>query len=496
MALIAVTSSLAKVVKVVDIPLRKKAQKLSEFVSSEEKYTIDSICVKGGWSNTNFQFLKDCVKNGRLTGIDLSEANITDIPNEAFCPLKINGEEDRTPSVNANGLSNLQYLRLPKTVVNIGSYAFSHTSLRCVTIPKVIEIGSGAFAKCPFLESVTVPFVAPPSVDQEAFDDNRENITLYVPSGSKAAYQSDMKWHGFKEIKEEDGLFVTRGYYLDGQTLESMVGDEDCMIDSMKISGYMTLDDYAVLRRNVLHGRLSGIDLSGCRIEKDNLPPRGFTEWDGEFLYEPVTLRYFQLPKDLVSLDVGALSHARLQSLTIPSTVRKIYSQFFTSGYLNGDLVIPEGVEFINVAAFHETEIKGDVYVPSTLSLIGSMVFGFWPSNLDGKKFYYNRMYPSPTIGENVCLFDYWDADWFDMTLYVPVGAKAAFAADENWGKFRHIIETPTLDGGVTAGINSVQTVEMKKTDMIYTLDGRYLGSDIKALKSGVYVINGKKVVK
>ena len=135
MALIAVTSSLAKVVKVVDIPLMKKAQKLSEFVSSEEKYTIDSICVKGGWSNTNFQFLKDCVKNGRLTGIDLSEANITDIPNEAFCPLKINGEEDGTPGVNANGLSNLQYLRLPKTVVNIGSYAFSHTSLRCVTIP-------------------------------------------------------------------------------------------------------------------------------------------------------------------------------------------------------------------------------------------------------------------------------------------------------------------------------------------------------------------------
>lgn len=92
------------------------------------------------------------------------------------------------------------------------------------------------------------------------------------------------------------------------------------------------------------------------------------------------------------------------------------------------------------MAAFHETEIKGDVYVPSTLSLIGSMFFGFWPSNLDGKKFYYSRMYPSPTIGENACLFDYWDADWFDMTLYVPVGAKDAFVADDNWGKFRHII--------------------------------------------------------
>ena len=32
--------------------------------------------------------------------------------------------------------------------------------------------------------------------------------------------------------------------------------------------------------------------------------------------------------------------------------------------------------------------------------------------------------------------------------------------------------------------------------DKYYTLDGRTLGSDVKALKSGVYIVNGKKVVR
>ena len=37
---------------------------------------------------------------------------------------------------------------------------------------------------------------------------------------------------------------------------------------------------------------------------------------------------------------------------------------------------------------------------------------------------------------------------------------------------------------------------ESQKTDRCYSLDGRYIDSDINTLKPGVYVINGKKVVK
>lgn len=47
---------------------------------------------------------------------------------------------------------------------------------------------------------------------------------------------------------------------------------------------------------------------------------------------------------------------------------------------------------------------------------------------------------------------------------------------------------------GVTA-IRNVETV-VNKTHRIYTLDGRYVGSDYQQLKRGIYIVNGKKIVK
>ena len=49
---------------------------------------------------------------------------------------------------------------------------------------------------------------------------------------------------------------------------------------------------------------------------------------------------------------------------------------------------------------------------------------------------------------------------------------------------------------GVVDGINGV-TVAKKATDnRIYSIDGRYLGTDASALGKGIYVVGGKKIVK
>lgn len=49
---------------------------------------------------------------------------------------------------------------------------------------------------------------------------------------------------------------------------------------------------------------------------------------------------------------------------------------------------------------------------------------------------------------------------------------------------------------GVVDGINGV-TVANKATDnRIYSIDGRYLGTDVSALGKGIYVVGGKKIVK
>lgn len=49
---------------------------------------------------------------------------------------------------------------------------------------------------------------------------------------------------------------------------------------------------------------------------------------------------------------------------------------------------------------------------------------------------------------------------------------------------------------GVVDGINGVTVVKKTVDNRIYSIDGRYLGSDASALGKGIYVVGGKKIVK
>ena len=75
--------------------------------------------------------------------------------------------------------------------------------------------------------------------------------------------------------------------------------------------------------------------------------------------------------------------------------------------------------------------------------------------------------------------------------LYVPQGAKSAFESDATWGTVFKTIKEYDV-----AGIHNAVTASDFKSDRIYTLDGRFVGTDINALTKGMYVVNGKKILK
>ena len=51
--------------------------------------------------------------------------------------------------------------------------------------------------------------------------------------------------------------------------------------------------------------------------------------------------------------------------------------------------------------------------------------------------------------------------------------------------------------GEVITGIDGVEASELvRTTDRIYNLNGQMVGNDLQGLPSGIYIVNGKKVMK
>ena len=99
--------------------------------------------------------------------------------------------------------SALASIVIPNSVVNIGKTAFMYCrSLTSVTIPKsVTSIGDYAFFWCLGLTSVTMENPTPVSIITDTFAGSYD-ATLYVPFGSKTAYETADVWKDFKEIVE------------------------------------------------------------------------------------------------------------------------------------------------------------------------------------------------------------------------------------------------------------------------------------------------------
>ena len=94
---------------------------------------------------------------------------------------------------------------IPTSVTAIGGYAFYEcTGLTSVTIGnEVTAIEDYAFANCKGLTSITVENETPISISQKAFlNVDKAACTLYVPAGSKSAYENAEGWKEFENIEE------------------------------------------------------------------------------------------------------------------------------------------------------------------------------------------------------------------------------------------------------------------------------------------------------
>jgi hypothetical protein len=109
------------------------------------------------------------------------------------------------------GCTKLKGIILPRSLTSIGFRAFMNcTGLQTFNIPvSVTSIGSEAFRGCTGLESIYANSVNPIDLSNSSnvFEGvNKTNCKLYVPYGSKSAYQVADQWKDFFNIIEMPGL--------------------------------------------------------------------------------------------------------------------------------------------------------------------------------------------------------------------------------------------------------------------------------------------------
>ena len=144
-------------------------------------------------------------------------------------------------------------------------------------------------------------------------------------------------------------------------------------------------------------------------------------------------------------------------------------------------------------AKFGNSTVAGSATTPAfTMNGTAKLTFkaGAWKSNNDGTTL--NLSVSNGTISpESVTMTKGAFTD-FEATITATGNVKVTFAAKK--GRF-FLDEVLVIDPTATA-IRTVETNSSNKTTRIYTLDGRYVGTDYQLLGRGIYIVNGKKVVK
>ena len=474
-------------------------------VLGDDLLNIDSIAVTGKMMKNDYKTLGKAITIGHLTGIDLrgcvSQGDTvfsilyTDENDRNYYPRKL--KYFRFPSeikyvVAKFRRSILHDFSLPSSLRKINSYCFAGATIVddlyiqeglesietsafiCTQMPRNVylpaslkSIGTEAFVQYEGQTTETNLWFRgenPPTVDSEEGSNNErlfnldaDTWTIYVPKGAKQKYESCAGFAGMKIVEYDPTIFVdgkmirTINLADEGVHLyDAISSGEALVLDSISVTGgELDKNDFYFLARCSEKGKLTGVDLSGATSQNNEIP---------DWAFRPSVIN-------------GAPQRANSKE------------DFF--GHLRY-VRLPHNLTRIGEQAFFMTGLR-TIDIPKTVSVIGDRAFGDC-SDLQEVRVFNSE--PS-TIAAAYAF----DESVSKATLVVPVGAKSAYESDEAWKHFGSIIESSSVDG--ISNIVSGGDGDTEKSS-IYTLDGRRVatGAGISSLPHGMYIVNGKKVVK
>ena len=466
-----------KVTKVIEISVGETYQSgvLREKLGNEI-YEIDSLVILGRFNMDkeydSWKALRESCQKGRLRGIDLSGCYLTAIPAFAFAPAPLDGDMP------------IHYVTLPKECRTIGKYAFSGSELKAINLSDVKEIQEGAFAGCnlkgePNLESVH-------TLGNYCFEGCSFSGTVEIAEGVKEIGEGAFAWNTYVEkvILPPTVSVIEKDAFLFCYHLGEVEMPE----------GVQRIEDRAFI---------------GCPIKNLQLPET--VEYLGRACFGVNKTKTLTIPDKMLEIMPGAFyGNEVMDEIVWPSHIFKIGYEAFHGCPNLKTLDLPDDVCVIDSLAFYFCTGLTKVFLPSNLKRLGLGAFGgcfslqqvvarnpIPPYTEEPREFgrgseLYRQVSPFNNIME-------------DAVLYVPKGAKEAYEQAEYWRDFKTIIEleegTDLNDLPIKTGIEQTITddsaeAERQAMQGIYTLHGVKVDGNYEALPRGMYIINGRKVVK
>ena len=348
---------------------------------------------------------------------------------------------------------SLTTITIPNSVTNIGVLAISWCSLPSITIPNsVTTIGEYAFQGCE-ATSVTVGWETPVALTESSdFPEfiNRDNATLFVPVGSKAAYEAADCWKEFKEIVEVISFadanvkeFCVARWDTNGDG-ELSEAEAAAVTDFGKYEGDISsFDEFKYFTGVTELGNWGAF--FGCQNLSSIIIPSGVTKIEGLALGCCVSLRSISVDPDNNVYDSRDNCNGVIETATnklvvgcettqIPDGITSLGEYAFGGQWGMRKVTLPQTLTTIESKAFSSCIRLTSITLPASVSAIGDGVFedcGSLTSVI------VEREVPIE-ISEDVF------PNRANASLFVPVGCKAAYEAADYWKEFKEIIESST----------------------------------------------------
>ena len=353
-------------------------------------------------------------------------------------------------------LNTLTSIDIPNSVESIGANAFLCTGLTSLTIPNnVTSIGEEAFESCN-LTSIYVQWMNPLTIPGNTFYGvDKSACTLYVPTGSKSAYQNADVWKDFANIEEltlnVDGIY----YNISPSTMTASVTKKPSLgyySGDITIPETVSLDDktYRVTE-------IEELAFYDCKSLTSVTIPNGVTSIGYQAFYNCTRLTSIDIPNSVTSIGRGAFSNCTgLTSVTIPNGVTTIEPETFNMCNSLASVIIPNGVTSIGNMAFCRCFDLTSVTIPNGVTSIGYEAFLYCTgltsvtipnsvtsisneafSNCTSLTSFTCENETPVTITNSV----FSGVNKSTCTLNVPTGSKSAYQNADVWKDFTNIVE-------------------------------------------------------